>query len=110
MTHLLDKAFAEASKLTIKQQDDLAARILAELTTRRQARASYADRGVVGGTAGYPSAAPSLTTDKQDLKGLFKEALLELLKEQGDLVREWVAQIVKDAAMVRARDERASSE
>ena len=109
MTELLDKAFSEASKLSTKQQDDLGARILAELTTRRQARARYADRGVLGGTAGYPSAAPSLTTDKQEIKGLFKQALIELFQEQGDVVRELLAKIVEDAAKVRAIDDGAAT-
>jgi len=111
MTELLDKAFADASKLPKSQQDELAAWILGKLAARRQRQdqVSTADR-VAEGAAGYHRPAQGLSLGEAELKGLIKQPLLELLQERGDLVRELVAQTVEDAAMARAIDEGMATE
>lgn len=43
--------------------------------------------------------------EEKRLKELFKEALLELLQERSDLLRELVLEAIEDIAMVRAIQE-----
>jgi hypothetical protein len=111
MTELLDKAFAEASKLPSRQQDEVAAWILGKLAAEwhPEKRAAQAAGRVAEGAVGYHGPVQDLSVGEAELKGLFKEALLELLQEHGDLVRELVTQIVEDTAMVRAIDEGAAT-
>lgn len=111
MAELLDKAFAEASKLPSRQQDEVAAWILDELAARQHPGNRVIQPGdrVAERAASYRSPVRGLSLDEAELKGLFKEALLELLQEQGDLLRELVAQIVEDTALVRAKDEGATT-
>jgi len=50
------------------------------------------------------------TTDDAKLKKLLKAAVVEVLEEQPDLVREALAEAVEDLGMVRAIKEGLSSE
>ena len=43
MTHILERAFAEAAKLPLKQQDSLGAWILAELASERKWEKVFAE-------------------------------------------------------------------
>jgi hypothetical protein len=43
--------------------------------------------------------------DEERLKELFKSALVEVLEERGDLVRELFAEALEDVALARAIDE-----
>ena len=97
MTKLLDKAFARAARLDPEQQDRLARRLLAELS----------DRGKAGGeqTATYQAVQPAAVLDPLAIKNLLKQAILELMTEQGDVFRELLLEAIEDAAMVRAIDE-----
>ena len=46
-------------------------------------------------------------TDEEKLKGLFKAALIEVLDERWDLVREALEEVIEDIALTRAIDEAA---
>jgi metal-responsive CopG/Arc/MetJ family transcriptional regulator len=45
--------------------------------------------------------------DEEKLKSLFKAALIEVLEERSDLVREAVEEAIEDIALARAIDEAA---
>ena len=47
----------------------------------------------------------NVSVEEDKLKELLKTALVEVLEERGDLVRELVAEAVEDVAMVRALEE-----
>lgn len=51
------------------------------------------------------SIAPS---DEEKLKSLFKAAIIEVLEERGDFLREAVEEAIEDIALARAMDEAAS--
>jgi hypothetical protein len=43
--------------------------------------------------------------DEEKLKSLFKAAIIEVLEEHGDLVREAIEEAIEDIALTRAIDE-----
>ena len=43
--------------------------------------------------------------DEEKLKSLFKAAIIEVLEEHGDLVREAIEEAIEDIALARAIDE-----
>ena len=45
--------------------------------------------------------------DEEKLKSLFKAAIIEVLEEHGDLVREAIEEAIEDIALTRAIDEAA---
>ena len=45
--------------------------------------------------------------DEEKLKSLFKAALIEVLEERGDLVREAIEEAIEDIALARAIEEAA---
>jgi len=47
--------------------------------------------------------------DEEQLKSLFKAALIEVLEERGDLVREVIEEAIEDIALARAIDEGAAT-
>src|SRR5947209_897530 len=59
-------------------------------------------------TAGSEGALMSIApTDEEKLKSLFKAALIEVLDERWDLVREALEEVIEDIALTRAIDEAA---
>lgn len=54
---------------------------------------------------GYSCGMSNVSVEEDRLKELLKAALVEVLEERGDLVRELVAEAVEDMAMVRALEE-----
>jgi hypothetical protein len=52
----------------------------------------------------------SLTVGEQQIKNLFKEAILELFQEQKDLLYDLFAEVIEDLAFTRAIEEGESSE
>ncbi len=52
----------------------------------------------------------SLTVGEQQIKNLFKEAILELFQEQKDLLYDLFAEVIEDLALTRAIEEGESSE
>lgn len=48
--------------------------------------------------------------DEEKLKSLFKAALIEVLEERGDLVREAIEEALEDIALARAIDEAADGQ
>jgi hypothetical protein len=118
MTELLDKAFAELVKLPEQEQDAFAQRILDELAAglrpsedralrRQDLYGTYADM-FAELTAPYQSPLqgldlPSAPLGPEELKELFKQALLELLQEQRDVLRDLLAEIIQDVEQARGR-------
>ena len=45
---------------------------------------------------------PQTTLDEAQIKELFKQALVELLQERKDLLRELIAEVLEDLALLRA--------
>ena len=45
---------------------------------------------------------PQTTLDEAQIKELFKQALVELLQERKDLLREVIAEVLEDLALLRA--------
>ena len=45
---------------------------------------------------------PQTTLDEAQIKELFKQALVELLQERKDLLRELIAEVLDDLALLRA--------
>ncbi|HKV06652.1 MAG TPA: hypothetical protein VJ725_00850 [Thermoanaerobaculia bacterium] len=54
---------------------------------------------------GYAYGVANVSVEEDRLKELLKAALVEVLEERRDLVRELVAEAVEDMAMVRALEE-----
>ncbi len=50
------------------------------------------------------------TVDQQELKGLIKEALLEIIEERRDLLRDVFEEVLEDIALARAIEEGNQSE
>ena len=55
--------------------------------------------------SGYSNAMATSTLDEDRLKELLKTAIVEVLEERRDLVRELIEEAVEDIALVRAIEE-----
>lgn len=55
--------------------------------------------------SGYSSAMATSTLDEDRLKELLKAAIIEVLEERRDLVRDLIEEAMEDVAMVRAIEE-----
>lgn len=105
MTELLDQAFAELSKLPELEQDAFAQQILDRLAAGmgpQDLLGTYADM-FAELTLPYQSALPGLgqptaPVGQGELKEMLKQALLELFTEQGGVLRDLLAEILRDAA------------